>query len=167
MGYINWNLLEPALEQLASDYVEYAISQLKANGSYHTGKLARSIQLLTPMETPNKISVEVSMLRYGQFVDNGAERGAGKMPPVRPILEWIKQKNIRPQGKITQPQLAFIIARTIGSRGQRYKKAKPFIQSSMRNAVNNNIQNIANKGAIDIVKQIKQDFEKQTFSKKK
>jgi len=167
MGYINWNNLEPALEQLASDYVEYAIAQLRANGSYHTGRLARSIQLLTPMETPNKISVEVQMLKYGFWVDNGAERGRGGMPPVRPILEWIRQKSISPKGRMTQSQLAFIIARTIASKGQRFKKAKPFIQSSMRNAVNNNIQNIANKGAIDIVKQIKQDFEKQTFSKKK
>jgi len=165
MGYINWTNLEPALEQLASDYVEYSIAQLRANGSYNTGKLARSIQLLTPMETPNKISVEVQMLKYGFWVDNGTERGRGGIPPVRSILEWMKKKGIIPQRKITQTQLAYAIARTIGSKGQRFKKAKPFIQSSMSNAVNNNIQNIANKGAIDIVKRIKQDFENQKFSK--
>lgn len=167
MGYINWNNLTPALQQLADDYVEFAIAKLKSNGSYNTGRLARSIQLLTPTETTNKISVGVQMLEYGIYVDDGAERGRGGMPPIRPILEWIKSKNITPQRKITQIQLAFMIARTIGAKGQRFKKAKPFINSSLRNAVDANIQNVANKGAIDIMKRIKQDFEKQKFSKRK
>lgn len=165
MAYINWNNLEPALQQLADDYVEYAIAKLKSNGSYNTGRLAKSIQLLTPTETPNKISVGVQMLAYGFFVDNGAERKKGKMPPIGPILSWIREKSIRPQGKITQIQLAWAIARAIGAKGQRFKKAKPFIQPSMQSAVNNNIQNVANKGAIDIMKRIKQDFENQKFIK--
>lgn len=165
MAYINWNNLEPAIQQLADDYVEYAVAKLKSNGSYDTGRLAKSIQLLTPTETPNKISVGVQMLKYGFYVDDGAERKKGKRPPIASILNWIRSKNIRPQGKITQTQLAWIIARAIGAKGQRFKKAKPFIQSSMQSAVNNNIQNIANKGAIDIMKRIKQDFENQKFIK--
>jgi hypothetical protein len=167
MGYINWKNLEPALEQLADDFVQFAIAELRSNGSYNTGRLARSIQLLTPKESANKISVGVSMLEYGFYVDSGAKRGRGKQPPIRPILEWIKQKSITPQRKITQVQLAYIIARTIGAKGQRFRKAKPFINSSLRNAVNANIQNIAFKGAVDIVKRIKQDFAKQKFSKTK
>ncbi|NBW21850.1 MAG: hypothetical protein EBR82_79240 [Caulobacteraceae bacterium] len=158
-GYINWNQLEPALEQLAGDYIQYAIAKLKANGSYNTGRLAKSIRLLPPMETPNKISLGVSMLEYGFYVDSGAERKAGKRPPIKPILEWIKEKRIRPQGKITQTQLAFAIARTIGSKGQRFKKAKPFINSSLRNALDDNMQNIAFKGATDIMARLKQDLE--------
>lgn len=159
MGYINWTLLEPALEQLASDYVEFAIAKLKANGSYNTGRLAKSMRLLTPTETQNKISVAVQMLEYGFYVNDGAKRGRGKQPPVSSILEWIKEKSIRPQGKITQTQLAFMIARVIGAKGQRFKKAKPFINSSLRNALDQNMQNIANKGAIDMMKRIKQDIE--------
>jgi len=159
MGYINWTNLEPALEQLASDYVEYAIAKLKSNRSYNTGRLAKSMKLLTPTETQNKISVAVQMLEYGFYVDDGAKRGKGKRPPVQSILEWIREKNIRPQGKITQTQLAFMIARAIGAKGQRFKKAKPFINSSLVNALNQNMQNIAFKGAIDIMKRIKQDIE--------
>lgn len=160
MGYINWNNLEPALEQLASDYVEYAIAKLRSNGSYATGRLAKSMKLLVPTETQNKISVAVQMLDYGFWLDNGAKRGPGKRPPVKAILEWIKAKNIRPQGKITQTQLAFLIARTIGAKGVRFKKAKPFIKSSLVNALNENMKNIVNKGAVDIMKRIKQDIEK-------
>ena len=65
MGYINWVNLEPALEQLASDYVEFAIAKLRSNGSYNTGRLAKSMRLLTPTETQNKISVAVQMFEYG------------------------------------------------------------------------------------------------------
>ena len=158
-GYINWNQLEPALEQLAGDYIQYAIAKLRSNGSYNTGRLAKSMKLIPPVESQNKISLSVQMLEYGFYVDDGAERGSGKRPPIRPILEWIKEKRIRPQGKITQTQLAFMIAKSIGAKGQRFKKAKPFINSSLRNALDDNMQNIANKGAIDIMKRLKQDLE--------
>lgn len=157
---INWNNLEGALEQLASDYVDFSIAKLKSNGSYNTGRLARSIKMLTPMETPNKVSVAVQMLKYGFYVDDGAERGRGGQPPFKSILEWIKQKNIRPQGKITQTQLAWAIARTISSKGQRFKKAKPFISTSLRSAINANLANVANKGAKDMMLMIKQDLKK-------
>jgi hypothetical protein len=159
MSYINWQQLTPALQQLADDYVEYAIAKLRSNGSYNTGKLARSLKLVTPTEQQNKITVSVEMLQYGFWVDNGAKRGPGRRPPVSSILEWIKEKRISvPQG-MKDTQFAWLIARSIGAKGQRFKKAKPFIQSSLRNALDNNMQNIANKGAIDIMKRIKQDIE--------
>ena len=159
-GYINWNNLEPALEQLAGDYIQYAIAKLRQNGSYSTGRLAKSIRLIPPIESQNKITLGVAMLKYGYWVDNGAKRGPGKRPPIKPILEWIKEKRIRPQGKITQTQLAFMIAKSIGEKGVRFKKPKPFINSSLRNALDDNMQNIANKGAVDIMKRLKQDLEK-------
>jgi hypothetical protein len=34
------------------------------------------------------------MLKYGEYVDDGAERGRGKRPPVQDIVQWIKQKRI-------------------------------------------------------------------------
>ena len=157
---INWNQLEPALEQLAADYIEYSIAKLRQNGSYNTGRLAKSIKLLPTIDTQKGISVSVQMLKYGFWVDNGAKRGPGEPPPVSSILEWIKEKGIRPQGKITQIGLAYLIARSIGAKGQRFKKPKPFIQSSLRSALNDNMQNIANKGAVDIMKKIKEDIEK-------
>jgi len=156
---INWNQLEPALEQLAADYIEYSIAKLRQNGSYKTGALAKSIKLLPPVNDSN-ITISVQMLKYGFWVDNGAMRGPGKPPPVSSILEWIKEKRIRPQGKITQIGLAYLIARSIGAKGQRFKKPKPFIQSSLRSALNDNMQNIVNKGAVDIMKKIKEDIEK-------
>jgi len=159
MSYINWNELTPALKKLADDYVEYAIAKLRSNGSYNTGRLANSLKLVTPTEQQSKITVSVEMLQYGFWVDNGAKRGPGRRPPVSSILEWIKEKRISvPQG-MKDTQFAWLIARSIGAKGQRFKKAKPFIQSSLRNALNNNMQNVANKATIDIMKRIKQDIE--------
>jgi hypothetical protein len=158
-GIINWSNLEEALRQLGDDYIQFSIAKLKQNGSYQTGALAKSIRLIPPIETQNTITLGVSMLKYGFWVDNGAKRGPGKPPPVSSILEWIKEKGIRPQGKITQIGLAYMIARSIGAKGQRFKKPKPFIQSSLLSALDENMKNIANKGAVDIMKKLKQDLE--------
>jgi hypothetical protein len=156
---IDWEKLTPALQQLADDYTTYAIAELKKNGSYNTGRLAKSIKLLTPTKSSKDVSISVEMLKYGIYVDNGAERGPGKQPPVQDILEWIKFKRIRVPSGMKQIQFAWLIARAIGAKGQRFKKAKPFIQSSLKLAVNQNIQNIANAGAVDMVKEIKKQFE--------
>lgn len=43
-------------------------------------------------------------------------RAPGKMPPREPILQWVKSRNIQPQG-ITQESLAFLIQRKIGKEG--------------------------------------------------
>lgn len=159
MGYINWTQLTTALEQLADDYVEYAIAKLRSNGSYNTGRLARSLKLVTPIEQQNKVSISVEMLQYGFWVDDGAKRGPGRRPPVSSILEWIKEKRISIPSGMKDTQFAWLIARSIGAKGQRFKKAKPFIKSSLRSALDNNIKNVANKGAIDMMKRIKQDIE--------
>lgn len=64
--------------------------------------------------------VVMNLADYWIYVENG--RGAGKMPPVDKILEWIRVKPVLPQpspsGKLpTEEQLAFLIARSIGENG--------------------------------------------------
>ena len=63
--------------------------------------------------------VEVDLLSYWKYVEYG--RRPGKMPPMEPILEWIKAKPVIPRevnGNLpTERQLAFLIARSIGENG--------------------------------------------------
>lgn len=49
---------------------------------------------------------------YYPYVDEGRRRGS-KQPPVKDILQWMKDNSIRPRGGMTMNQLAFVIARSI------------------------------------------------------
>ena len=65
-------------------------------------------------------TIYVKMKDYWYYVENG--RKAGKRPPIKNILEWIKIKPVLPrpnaEGKLPTPQqLAFLIARKIGEEG--------------------------------------------------
>ncbi len=65
-----------------------------------------------------------SALKYAEWANRG--RGAGPaaghtgpgIPPMEPILRWMAFKGITPHDpKMTDPELAFIIARSIGKKG--------------------------------------------------
>ena len=92
-------------------------------------------QDITPKITPkaNGANLKIQMLDYWQFVENG--RKAGKMPPVAPLIEYVKNKkelqmkiaNARDRIAATK-SLAYVIARKIGREGT---KAQPFIAPAL------------------------------------
>ena len=51
-------------------------------------------------------------------------RKPGKFPPISAMLEYIKAKRIKPKGKTTERQLAFLIARAIAKKGSRIFQGK-------------------------------------------
>ena len=141
------------LTKIANSYREEAVLKLTENGSNVTGRLAASIRVQPARITETSIVIPVSMLQYGAYVDNGAERGRGKQPPVQDIIRWIEQKRISvPKQFKNVEQFAFAIAYNIGQSGQRFKRARPFIQPAL-NAVQEqyiNIGQLANAVAIDL-----------------
>lgn len=44
-------------------------------------------------------------------------RKPGKWPPRSSIMDWIKERNIQPEGNISRESLAFLIQRSIGTKG--------------------------------------------------
>ena len=120
------------LTLIANEYREEAIIKLTQNGSNVTGRLAASIKVQPARVTETSIVIPVTMLKYGEYVDDGAERGRGKRPPVRDIVQWIQQKRISvPKQFKNVEQFAFAIAYNIGKSGQRFKRARPFIQPAL------------------------------------
>ena len=82
------------LTLIANEFKEEAIIKLTQNGSNVTGKLAASIKVQPARVEPTRLVIPVTMLKYGEYVDDGAERGRGRRPPVQDIVQWIKLKRI-------------------------------------------------------------------------
>jgi len=68
------------------------IDTLISNGSLATGQLARGISYEV-VDTPEGGVTRISIPEYGKYVDEGRRAGA-KMPPVQPIIDWVKVKRI-------------------------------------------------------------------------
>jgi len=93
---------------------------LNKKGINATGQLSDSFQ-----KADNGASVVFE--GYGQIVDDGRNKSA-KMPPVKPIQDWIRARGIRPRMGQSVEQLSFAIAKGIQKRGYR---PQPFIQPAI------------------------------------
>ena len=90
-----------------------------------TGNLYSSIQV-----KPNDdYGYDIFMEEYGLAIENGRRQA---FAPVQPILNWVRTKKIKPQGKIKSPvQLAFAIARSMGLPGGE-TQPRPFISRGIQ-----------------------------------
>lgn len=120
-------LLNLTGEKIADTMIDTLISKDKIA----TGNLVQSITYQS-QQTEEGASVTISIPGYGKFVDEGRKPG-DKMPPIQPILEWIRVRRIRTP-EYTQPQLAWAIAKSIARRGIR---PTPFIENSIQFALSN------------------------------
>jgi hypothetical protein len=67
----------------------------------------------------------VKFLKYGEVVDSG--RKPGKFPPIKPMVDWVRERGISSPGK-TPEQIAYAIAYDIQKNGFR---PRPFIQPTI------------------------------------
>jgi len=152
--------LTEELEKVALDYQSEAQSILRQNGNNVTGRLSNSIKVQPAQITPDRIVIPITMLKYGEWVDDGAERGRGGQPPVGAIKEWIKLKRITPPKGFTVEQFAWAVAKNIKKGGQRFRKAYPFIQPALNYTINKNLQGIATAASVDIAFSLQQSINK-------
>ncbi len=116
-----------------------------------SGKLASSVEAEVK-RFGDTFKVILHLEDYWKWLENG--RPPGKMPPVQSILEWVKVKPVLPTNKITQEQLAFLIARKIGREGT---KAKHYLKDSL-NKQDNITERIAEAFREDIRETLKENF---------
>ena len=139
--------------------VEEMVDRLFDNNSVVTGNLARSIKPgPTEISADGIITQPITLPLYGIYVDEGSERKKGGMPPVRAIIDWIKQKRISVPAAMTPTQFAWAVAKNIEKKGQRFKKPKPFIQVSLDDVVQRNLTNIGEATALDIDNYIEDNY---------
>ena len=138
--------------------VEEMVDRLFDNNSVVTGNLARSIKPGPTTVDQGVITQPITLPLYGIYVDEGSERKKGGMPPVRAIIDWIKQKRISVPMAMTPTQFAWAVAKNIEKKGQRFKKPKPFIQVSLDDVVQRNLTNIGEATALDIDDYIEDNY---------
>jgi len=149
-----YTIFQAALEQVGKQIVAQMRSILQKNNNDNTGRLSNSIEA-----TVEGDKLLISMEKYGQWVNNGAERKAGRKPPIKDIQRWIAKNGIIPRAGITAKQLPYAIQQGIAKRGQVRRRAFPFIQPAIDNVLKTDLSNLFGDA---IAKQLET-----TFSKKK
>ena len=141
-----------ALNDFGKVIIDNYKSQLEAE-QMNNGELFSTISYSVSTGTGGWV-ISVSLADYWKYVEYG--RRPGKMPPVSAIENWINVKQIIPHsmtlksGKTvvpTIPQLAFLIARSIGQRGI---PPKPLCKNSFEAAKQQFIQVIKDAITQDI-----------------
>lgn len=156
---ITYPNLQLEMSDIGTLVVEEMVDRLFDNNSVVTGNLAKNIRPgETTINAEGVITQPISLPLYGIYVDEGSERKKGGMPPVRAIIDWIKQKRISVPAAMTPTQFAWAVAKNIEKKGQRFKKPKPFIQVSLNEVVERNLTNIGEATALDIDNYIEDNY---------
>lgn len=153
MQNIKWNNLRNVLERYAEGWIKNAEANLMKNDSNASGALQRSMVLNDIVIDDKKISVTIELEDYWYYVEHG--RGAGKMPPIEPIVNWIESKPVPPKVEgLTVKQRAFAIARAIGKNGT---KPRPFFEKATKQTYSQFKEDIAEAVEMDIMEYIETD----------
>lgn len=153
MQDIKWNNLRNVLERYAEAWIKNAEANLMKNDSNASGALQRSMVLNDIVIDDKRMSVTIELEDYWYYVEHG--RGAGKMPPIEPIVNWIESKPVPPKVEgLTVRQRAFAIARSIGENGT---KPRPFFEKATKQTYSQFKEDIAEAVHMDIMEYIETD----------
>ena len=129
----NQNTIE-ALEVYGERIKDQMVENLFNQRSFSTGDLAKSI---TNTTNQNTLTATIAVNEwYGITVEDGIGRKAGRMPPIAPIENWIRKKNLRPKAGATVEQFAWAIAKNIAKKGTN-PKPKPFAAPAVKQVKEN------------------------------
>lgn len=140
--------LQQAIQQVGNQIVAEMRATLQRNGNDNTGNLANSITA-----TVEGGKLIIAMDDYGKWVNDGHERGPGRVPPIRAIEFWINKNGITPKQGLSKKQLPFAIQASIGKRGQTRRRSFPFIEPSIEKVLSKDLSGIFGKAIEAIASQ--------------
>ena len=146
------------MEQALDESAQKLVGILSTKSPKASGRLANSFQI---GDVDGTKGYSIIFDEYGEIVDSG-RRPSQKMPPIKPILDWVREKGIKGTSRQSQESIAFAIAKTIQKKGYR---PQPFIQPSLNQAAEMLAQNIEQPTAKDI-ENYAQDILNETINNK-
>lgn len=120
---------QATLAKLEDRLQELTVNELFSKNINASGKLANSIRYGDEIKDGNT-AVYIEMEDYGYVVEDGRGRSqkAGTTSWKPQVVQWMKQKGIRPRAGVTMEQAAYLIYRKINKQGY---NAKPFIEPAL------------------------------------
>lgn len=125
------------INEISQQFVNELKREFEEQGHNASGKGLQSIEHKTELINGRDIRVQIMGVDYLEYVNTG--RNIGKMPPVEPIIEWVKIRNIA-QGKEAE-RAGWAIAKAIEREGIPTENSYKFSKNGRR------------KGFVEIVKQ--------------
>jgi hypothetical protein len=123
---IKFDNIEEVLIVFANRIALQAEKNLRSNkfgkDSNASGNLSESIRVTPVSFMGGNYSIEINMDKYWRWVENG--RGPGRRPPVKDIIKWIKDKQLRLDDK--------------GTTARGYKREGTLISSSRKKVLMGN-----------------------------
>jgi len=115
-----------------------------------SGKSLRSYEVVVKQN-----QVELLWASYLHFSLEGEGRGPGKQPPLNAIVQWLIDKGIKPDKKMSLRGLAYIIARKMGEEGNAvYRGERAGID--LEGIIENSWHDIKNEMALEVAQEASQ-----------
>jgi hypothetical protein len=124
------------VEESLNKFAKYVVQQSRSNLTKNKKNVSKSLYDSIEYDlnvSPNSFSLSFIMDEYGMFQDKGVSgkkkkyntpfRYTNKMPPIKPLADWAKFKNIRLRNEKGQYEkgnyktIGFLIARSIFNKG--------------------------------------------------
>tara|TARA_R110000796_G_scaffold154447_2_gene271141 strand:+ start:874 stop:1380 length:507 start_codon:yes stop_codon:yes gene_type:complete len=124
------------VQESLNKFAKYVVQQSRSNLTKNKKNVSKSLYDSIEYDlnvSPNRLLISFIMDEYGMFQDKGVSgkkkkyntpyRYTNKMPPIKPLADWAKFKNIRLRnekgqyGKGNYKTIGFLIARSIFNKG--------------------------------------------------
>jgi hypothetical protein len=132
-----------------------------------TGKLHDSIKSRTMMTSDGRLKLQVSMYRYGDYINKRTDLRPKWKPPFKAIYEWAKEKGLEPSQEMKKRKDPFssmvhAISNHMKNKGFMYEDSKKnkvgWLRESMGLAEREFATNFANDFAGDVERFIETRF---------
>jgi hypothetical protein len=132
--------LRESMDNFGAEFIEELGRQIILADKVATSKLLRTLDYKLVEKVGGLFEIVILAQDYMKWVNDG--RKPGSMPPIAPLMKWVRVKNIQFKKKsgtgfLTTKQTAFVIAKSLTSKssggGGKYIRKTNVIQLAIKN----------------------------------